>query len=107
MAKMNNIDLEEKYCILIKNIIQNTLPSNTKIWLFGSRAMRKAKLFSDIDLLIDTGSVLSLEQLSTLNHAFEESLLPYKVDLVDAQNVSTDFRKSIEQQLIPFIHVEY
>ena len=77
------------------------LPSNAKIWLFGSRVRGEAKKFSDVDLLIDLGKPISIETLSKLNLAFEESLLPYKVDIADAMTISETFRKNIQSQLIP------
>ncbi len=52
------------------------------IYLFGSRARGDAKAHSDIDIAIEGEGVLS-EKLSHIRFVIEESLIPWKVDLVD------------------------
>lgn len=96
-----HIDLDLNYIDLIAEILREHRLSNTNVFFFGSRTTGRAKPFSDIDILIDTGKPLSLEQLSSLNTAFDESLLPYKVDIVDAKTVSEEFRLAITDQLVP------
>lgn len=95
-----SIDLEPKYFDSIIQILNKYLPPQAKVWLFGSRVTRRSKPFSDVDILIDTGIPLSLLQLSELDSAFDESLLPYKVDIADAQTISKTFKEAIEDQLI-------
>lgn len=96
----NKIDLQPEYLAIVKSVLQYHLPSNATVWLFGSRAQGRAKKYSDIDLLIDLGMPISLEKLAKLNFAFEESNLPYKVDIADAATISPLFRENIESQLI-------
>lgn len=95
------IDLDPKYLEMIMQIVHKNLPENTKVFLFGSRATNRAKPFSDIDLLIDAGPPLSLAQLSSLNVDFDESLIPYKVDIADSTTINKEFRLAIQDQLIP------
>lgn len=71
------------------------MPSNAKMFFFGSRTTGRTKPFSDIDFLIDIGTQRSLEQLSSLTIEFDESLLPYKVDIVDASTISEEFKLAI------------
>lgn len=97
-----SIDLDGKYLDLIAQIFRNHMPSNTKVFFFGSRTTGRTKPYSDIDLLVDAGKPLSLEQLSILNTEFDESLLPYKVDIVDANTTTDSFRAAISNQLVPF-----
>ena len=94
------IDLKPEYLEIVKAILTQHLPSTAKVWLFGSRARGASKKFSDIDLLIDLGKPISIETLSALNLAFEESNLPYKVDLADARSINNLFHKNIQSQLI-------
>ena len=84
----------------IKQILQTHLP-NAKYWLFGSRIKGTAKPFSDLDIAIISSQPIPLETLSTLEEAFANSDLPYKIDLVDFQRISTEF-----QSLIKNNHVE-
>lgn len=94
------IDLDSKYLTMVLEVLKKHLPPKTKVYLFGSRTMGRAKPFSDIDLMIDMGKILTLEQRSLLEKDFEESLLPYKVDLVDAFSATAAFKAAIQQQLI-------
>jgi predicted nucleotidyltransferase len=94
------VDLDPEYIAIVKKILQRHLPVHANIWLFGSRARGDAKKYSDIDLLIDLGKPISLDLLTKLNMDFEESDLPYKVDVADARSISEAFRKNIQGQLI-------
>jgi hypothetical protein len=60
----------------------------------------KAKKFSDLDLAIDVGTKLAHHTYVDLKFAFEESDLPYKVDIVDWQSISKSFRKTIQDDRI-------
>lgn len=95
------IDLNAEYLTTIKRILQAHLPPHAKTWVFGSRVLGTAKKFSDIDLLIDLGKPIPLDILAQLSTEFEESDLPYKVDVADAQSISPSFYKVIQKQLIP------
>jgi len=52
------------------------------IYLFGSRARGDAGVHSDIDIAIEGDATLS-KRLSQIRFTIEESLIPYKVDLVE------------------------
>ena len=57
-----------------------------KIYLFGSRARGDERVHSDIDIAIE-GEALG-SRLSQARFALEESLVPYKIDLVDLSTAS-------------------
>lgn len=59
--------------------------------VFGSRAIGRARRYSDIDVAI-TGASLCASELAAISEALEESNLPYRVDLVDLTDASDDFR---------------
>lgn len=96
----SSFDLDSKSLEMITQILLEHVPK-AKAWLFGSRATGHAKPFSDVDILIDVGLPLSIQQLASLNTAFDESLLPYKVDIADARSISDTFKNAIDDQLIP------
>ena len=64
----------------IKTIL-STEAKIQKAVLFGSRAKGLQRLGSDIDIAL-FGDQLILDSLSNLAHQFDESSLPWKVDLV-------------------------
>ena len=103
---IQRIDLEREHMDLIAKIIRQHMPSNTKTFFFGSRATGRAKPFSDIDILINAGKPLSIQQLSSLHTEFDESILPYKVDIVDANTMSEEFKLAIQDQLVSFNFTE-
>lgn len=93
----NTIDILPHEHQLILQILQAYLPQQTSVWAFGSRVTGKAKKFSDLDLAIDAnGKPLSLEMTAKLANAFDESILPYKVDIVDWNTISISFKKNIQ-----------
>lgn len=86
---------------IVQDILSKYLPSNTTVWVFGSRANKAPKKYSDLDLLIDTnGQPLSSSMLMDLADDFDESDLPYKVDLVDWNSISDSFRECIQNDRI-------
>ncbi len=69
----------------VKDFLVAQFP-HEKIYLFGSRARGDESMHSDIDIAIE-GEALS-SRLSQARFALEESLVPYKIDLVDLSKAS-------------------
>lgn len=65
---------------------------------FGSRVVGIPKRFSDLDLCFFENIPGNI--LSHIEEDFEESDLPYKVDLVDWSICSADFRDRIRRKLL-------
>ena len=79
-------------------ILREHLPGR-KVWVFGSRATgKRLKRFSDLYLAIE--GTLKLGERGDLEEAFDESLLPFKVDLVELGAVSADFKRRIEADFV-------
>ncbi len=78
----------------IKEIVYSFLdPKKYAVFVFGSRATNKAKRFSDYDIGIIGEKPLPWHLLAEIKEAFEESDLPYKIEIVDFTNVSRNFKK--------------
>jgi predicted nucleotidyltransferase len=75
------MNLEEKFISLIKICVRKNFPE-AKIFIFGSRAKETNRKFSDIDIAIKDSKINS-QKLAKTRFELEESDLPYKVDLVD------------------------
>jgi len=67
------------------------------VYAFGSRYKGIPKVYSDLDLAFDGGRTLGITRIQQLKEAFEESTLPYRVDIVDYQAVSKEFRAIIDR----------
>lgn len=84
----------------VKKILAFYAPA-LKAWAFGSRATGTAKRFSDLDLAIEGEGPVDYQTISKLKHAFAESDLPIKVDVVDWNALDSEFRAAIEKQRVP------
>jgi predicted nucleotidyltransferase len=79
----------------VLDILHVHLPHGAKAWVFGSRATGRARRYSDLDLVIDAGRRLTLDETAGLNEAFSDSDLPYRVDLVDWHDINDRWRQLI------------
>jgi type I restriction enzyme S subunit len=73
------------------------------VQLFGSRANGTAKPYSDIDLVILGDELLPVTTMRILRDAFDDSDLPFQVDLVEWAGTSEQFRKVIEKTAISLL----
>ena len=80
---------------IIINILHSYIKKG-KVYAFGSRYKNNNRKFSDLDIAIDTGKKLSFEFLNILKDAFEENDLPYRVDIIDYNNISDKFKKIVD-----------
>jgi len=88
---------------LLENLLINLLKKRgAEIWIFGSRARGDHKKFSDIDVLyrLPEGTRLDLSELGQLKEGLEESELPYKVDIVDINELADSYRsKALKEKV--------
>ena len=82
---------------IVLNIIKN-YAENCEVLVFGSRLKGTNKPFSDLDLAFICKEKLDLKKISRLNLKFEESDLPYRVDIVDYNRASAEFKKIIDDK---------
>ena len=93
MLHLTDAETEE-----LGRILERHLPG-TEVWAFGSRVSGKnLKPFSDLDLAVISDPPLTLSRLATLQAAFAESTLPFRVDIVDLASIEPAFRKDITDQ---------
>ena len=100
------IDLRPDHRKTVEDILRDRLPDGVQVWVFGSRADWTSKDSSDLDLALegdeplDTGTVMALEL------AFEESLLPFNVDVVDLKRTEDGFRQRVLMTRTPLMSGE-
>ena len=88
------IDLAPEQLASVVRLLGAQVP-DCEVRAFGSRVSGRAKPYSDLDLALLGPARLPLERLATLREAFAESELPIRVDLVDWQALSENFRAII------------
>jgi len=97
----SQINLKPEHRIIVLDILRAHLPQDAKVWVFGSRATGRARRGSDLDLAIDVGQALSSKTEYALKFAFEDSDLPWMVDVVDWWSVRDGvFRHNVEQERV-------
>lgn len=94
-------DLTDRDRQLVLGILAAHLPPEITAWVFGSRATGRARPFSDLDLAIDAGRPLTLDETAILREALCDSDLPFLVDVVDWHAIDARFRKLIAAERLP------
>ena len=95
------IAVDTREMAIIRDIVARHLPEDVQAPVFGSRAGGKPKPWSDLDLVLEGASPLSLSLMAELAEAFDDSELPWKVDIVDRSAVSKGFGEIIDRDKIP------
>lgn len=93
------LDLPAKQLAIVRAILAEHVP-HAKVWAFGSRVLGTAKRFSDLDLAVEDIEELSISSWGNLRHAFQESDLPIRVDLLDMRTVKQPFKRIVERQRV-------
>ena len=91
------IHLTDGQSRIVTEIVAQRIPDR-RVVAFGSRVDGNPKPFSDLDLAIYGNEPLPLTLLGQLRDDFSESSLPFRVDLVDANAISDEFRQIIEKK---------
>lgn len=85
---------EIKYKDTMIKIIHMFLPK-AKIYLFGSYAQGTNRPGSDIDIAVDNGKQLTLEELKNIKRLIDALPISQKVDVVDLNRVPVEMRDAI------------
>ncbi|MDR3088732.1 MAG: restriction endonuclease subunit S [Desulfobulbaceae bacterium] len=80
---------------IILNIIAKHA-GDCDVLAFGSRYTWTNKDYSDLDLALKANNKLGLKRLGKIASAFEESELPFRVDVLDYNTISPQFRAIID-----------
>jgi predicted nucleotidyltransferase len=94
-SQMPAVALAPEQWAIVSEILRRHL-SGREVWAYGSRARDvRVKQYSDLDLAVE-GPPLSLADRGALVDAFDESPLPFKVDVVETATLDAGFRTRIE-----------
>ena len=83
-----------------KIILQELQNLNCKIFLFGSRATKENHRFSDMDIGIIPGKDFNHRVLYDLKDKLSDSIVPFKVDIVNFSQVTHDFKEEALKNII-------
>lgn len=91
------LQLKNKHLVIVKHILSKY---PYKFYAYGSRTKNQAQEYSDLDLCYYEEIPWNI--LSHLSEDFEQSDLPFKVDLVYWKWMSPEFQELIKKDLVPF-----
>ena len=95
------LDIAPDHLAQVRAILARYLPADVEVLVFGSRARGDAKRFSDLDLALKAVDLLDPGIMARLADAFEESNLPWRVDLVDYHALTPAFLAAVQPDLTP------
>ncbi len=95
------VDISPSQLEIVCNILRKYLLSNVRVWVFGSRAKWTTHDGSDLDLAVEGDQPIDHDTMTNLSIEFDDSDLPYTVDVVDLKAVNSKFKKIIDAQKIP------
>lgn len=90
------INITPRELKIVQDILQLYV-ANCEVRVFGSRYCGNVKPYSDLDLVIIGQQKLDIQTLYKLKDAFEESELPFRVDILDWHSTSDEFKQIINQ----------
>ena len=93
------IDVPSDKLITVKKILAKHVPG-LEVRVFGSRINGQAKSYSDLDLAIVGKEKIPQKILIKLKEDFQESSLPFRIDVLDWHRISPEFQKIIAQKYI-------
>ena len=94
MGVDRSIDITADQRKSILTLLERHLPG-TAAWAYGSRAKWTSRPESDLDLVVFSGPGQG-RQVGSLREAFDESDLPFRIDVFVWDQVPESFRESIE-----------
>lgn len=82
---------------IILDILKAHAPAG-EVWAFGSRQKGTHRKHSDLDLTVVGDGKQPLSVIVNLKEAFMDSVLPYRVDVLDYHAVLPSFREIIDSE---------
>ena len=85
----------------IRRRLKEHIPSQARVYLYGSRARRDHRWNSDYDIWIDAD--IPRRAIAEMTDQFEESFVPFRVDIVTTPQLAGRFAEHVRQEAIPWM----
>jgi len=89
------IRISENEYATVRSILKKHIP-NCEVRAFGSRYKQTSKEHSDLDLAVVGDQKIPASIIDDLREDFQNSDLPWRVDVLDYRAVSNEFQKVID-----------
>ena len=94
-----HVDIGSSQLDTVMRILAEQVPE-CEVRAFGSRVKGNARKYSDLDLAVIGVQQLGFSRFAKLTVAFEESDLPFNVDVLDWHVIPETFKAGIEKQFV-------
>ena len=98
---MNRQELIIKSEAYIRNLIKDHIPTQARVYLYGSRARNDNRWNSDYDLWIDAD--ISRRVIADITEQLDESFVPFKVDIVTTPQLHGVFSDHVKAEAILWV----
>jgi len=98
---MNRQELINQSEAYIRKLLKERLPSQSRVYLYGSRSRRDNRWNSDYDLWIDGD--IPPKVIAEMTDQLDESFVPFKVDIITTQQMMGHFTERVKQEAMPWI----
>ena len=98
MTRQELINRSEAY---IRRRLKEHIRSQARVYLYGSRARRDHRWNSDYDIWIDAD--IPRRAIAEMTDQFEESFVPFRVDIVTTPQLDGRFAERVRQEAIPWM----
>jgi predicted nucleotidyltransferase len=95
---MNTPVLQHDLEFTRKIVLERLKNYRARVYLFGSQATGKARLYSDIDVAIMPLQKLPVSTFSDIREDLEESDILRKVDVIDLTEADENFCQRVERE---------
>ncbi len=97
------IDVSPNHIETVLGILARHVPE-CEARIFGSRFSGTAKRYSDLDIALVGREKLDWRVMAAIKEEFQESELAFRVDILDWNALSAEFRKAIEESGYQVLH---
>ncbi len=97
-----SLQLSPHHAAIVRTLLHQYVPS-AEVWVYGSRAKGTARPSSDLDLVVFAATNKPAD-IDALREAFEDSDLPFRVDLFVWDEIPESFKPNILNEHIPIQH---
>ena len=93
------LDLEERHKRIVLELLDRYVPG-LEVRAFGSRVTGKAEKHSDLDIVVMSDRPVPWLDMARLRDELRESMLPFRVDVLDWSRIPDHFKETIEEKYV-------
>lgn len=93
---------DDQFNFLLEQVALPLQKKGATIWCFGSRARGDHRIFSDVDLMVESDLEL-IHEIGEIQEILSKSNFPFKVDIVEYRNFADSYKQNYLTERKPFV----